>query len=198
MCSGDGATQRTPSPGGVPGTGASAISRRGQTDDVLVVLGSGDADYRGYALRALATERRVVLIDHSPMTWQRDVVDTIVDADPRRPHAVLDALRETGIAPAGLVTYDEFSVQSAAATAAALGLRFASPEAARRCRDKSDATGAARLRRALGTQRGRIRPGCCAGRCGRHRLPGRGQAGVVGRKHRCHPGRPPSAARGAV
>lgn len=109
------------------------------------MLGSGDEQYRDYALESLATGFPVLLVDLPSVTWPDRYGCRRVTGDPTDSAAVLDAVRRSGVAVAGVVTYHEFCVRSAAEVAEALGLRGNSPETAVRCRDKR------LMRRALAT-----------------------------------------------
>jgi hypothetical protein len=100
----------------------------------LVLLGSGDPDYRGYALESLAATYPVLLVDRGPFDWQRSYVDQVLDCPPEDVNAVLTLLR--GVEIGAVLTYDEFCVEAAADLAHRLGLRHNPPEVARRCRDK--------------------------------------------------------------
>jgi biotin carboxylase len=100
------------------------------------LLGAGDPFYREYALAALGESFDVVLVAAEMLEWARPYVHTMVVADPRDSRAALASLRSTGLPLAGVLTYDEFSVESAARVAAELGLPGLPPAVADRCRDK--------------------------------------------------------------
>lgn len=107
------------------------------TRGLCVLLGAGDPYYREYALTALGEFCDLVLVAPQEPEWATPHIHTLVLGDPRDPLATLAALRDSGpMGLAGVVTYDEFSVESAARVAAELGLRGSSPAAAARCRDK--------------------------------------------------------------
>jgi biotin carboxylase len=106
------------------------------TTHFCALLGAGDPLYREYALAALGEFCDVVLVAAETPEWARPYVHTMVAADPRDPRAALAALRGTGLPLAGVLTYDEFSVESAARVAAELGLPGSPPAVAQRCRDK--------------------------------------------------------------
>ncbi|HVE46065.1 MAG TPA: ATP-grasp domain-containing protein [Acidimicrobiales bacterium] len=110
-----------------------------QSDKVptLVLLGAGDPDYRGYALRALSQQYRVILIDQGPTDGQAAVVHRVLCVECHDPDAVLEALGSLELRVDGVLTYDEFCVEAAAEVAMRLGLPHNDPGAARRCRDKA-------------------------------------------------------------
>ena len=100
----------------------------------ILLIGSGDRQYREYVCASIAVEHRLVLLESSPASWQRPhVVDALQvrldDAD-----AVIEATKH--LAVDGVLTYDETRVQLAAEVAAELGVPHLSIDAAARCRDK--------------------------------------------------------------
>jgi hypothetical protein len=82
----------------------------------ILLIGSGDEQYREYVCESIARAHRLILLDSSPATWQRRYVADAVrvcldDAD-----AVLAAAREFDVD--GVLTYDETRVELAAQIAA--------------------------------------------------------------------------------
>lgn len=103
----------------------------------VVVVGSGAAPYRRYAMETLAAEHDVALVVTSEPTWQRPYVSDVAVVPPGDAAAVTDAVaRFTSGGDAGVLTWDELVVEETAHAAAALGLPGMSPAATAACRDK--------------------------------------------------------------
>ncbi|MFF3786388.1 acetyl-CoA carboxylase biotin carboxylase subunit family protein [Streptomyces sp. NPDC001933] len=114
---------------------------RSEPSPALLVIGSGDRDYRGYALQALAKQCRVILIDSTVPTWQRPYIAGHLVADLRDQEAVL-AAAETASANfrvEGVLTWHEFAAVHAATTARGLGVPGSEPAGVRACRNKAAA-----------------------------------------------------------
>lgn len=107
-----------------------------QPRERLLLLSSGDPDYRGYALRAMGQEFSLVLADKPPFEWQNEHVGTMLPVQPGDADAVLDAVGSLEGTVDGVFTYNEFCVEAAAAVGTRLGLRQNTTETARLCRDK--------------------------------------------------------------
>ncbi len=105
----------------------------------LVVVGSGAAPYRRYAMEALADRHRLGLVLTAPPTWQTAYADAVEVVPAGDAAAVARAVRRLA-GPVGeelgLLTWDELVVEECAAAAAALGLPAMSPDATALCRDK--------------------------------------------------------------
>jgi biotin carboxylase len=104
----------------------------------LLLLASGDEEYRGYMLKRLAESYTISLLSPDPLTWERSHI-----AD----YALIAADDEPGIFRqadslaarhrfAGVLTYHEPCVELAARIALHLGLPHCDPVAIGRCRDK--------------------------------------------------------------
>ena len=105
----------------------------------VLLLGTGDHAYRGYALAALAAARRVVVIDRAAPTRQqrRHIADHAV-ADLRDLPAMKKAAQALAVRHhvRGVLSWDEYSVVAAAEIARSLGMPGPDPEAVQAARDK--------------------------------------------------------------
>ena len=128
---------------------------------VVLVIGSGGRLYREYLLAAAAGRDRLWLLDGAPPTWQRPYAwrSTVVELldrarlVPDQQLTVETAQKIAAEVPvAGVFTYDETLVVTAAHVAEALGLRGLSIEGVENCRNKH------RTRKAL-TAAGLVQPG---------------------------------------
>ena len=106
--------------------------------ETLLILGSGARIYREYILRSLSTAYRLVIIQATPVSWQRDYSDTIIQLANMERETILSVVqqvaRERQIA--GVMTYDEGFVELTAFVAQELQLPGISTDCAQRCRDK--------------------------------------------------------------
>jgi len=101
----------------------------------LVVVGSGGRPFREYALKAMSRRADLLLLSSAELSWEKPYV-----ADFRRCRVDdVDTLVELthGLAPDGLLTYDERLVLTVAGAAARIGVAHTAPEAVRLCKDKS-------------------------------------------------------------
>jgi predicted ATP-grasp superfamily ATP-dependent carboligase len=101
----------------------------------LVLVGSGEAAFREYALRAISTKARIVLLLNAAPTWEARYSADFIVADLNDYDTVIDRLR--GIECDGVLTYDERFVELAAHLTTALRLPGPSPSAVRAAKDKS-------------------------------------------------------------
>jgi len=120
-------------------TSASSIKRNSPGSETLLLLGSGDHAYRGYALEALAARHRVLLLDYTAPTWQLPYLAGHAVADLRDPVAVRSAVEVLASRHPvhGVLTWDEFAAVNAAAVARSLGLPGPDPAAVAACRNKA-------------------------------------------------------------
>ena len=100
----------------------------------ILLIGSGDRQYREYVCASIARTHRLILLETSPAAWQRRYVADAVRVNLDDAGAVLAAARELELD--GVLTYDETRVQLAAEIAAELGIPHLAAGAAARCRDK--------------------------------------------------------------
>lgn len=105
---------------------------------VLVVLASGQAEYRQYMLERMSRRYDIVLLTPEPATWELPfIVENTVVATDDRPAALSAALalaqRHQVV---GVLTYHEPCVELAALMAESLGLPHCDTRATARCRDK--------------------------------------------------------------
>jgi carbamoylphosphate synthase large subunit len=105
---------------------------------VLLVLASGDAEYREYVMRHLSIRYRLILLSPYPPTWERPYIIDHVQINPAdADDVIMTAVKVSGRAPvAGAVTYHEPCVGLVAVIAEKLGLPHCDPRAAGLCRDK--------------------------------------------------------------
>jgi biotin carboxylase len=110
----------------------------GKHAKAVLVLSSGKQAYREYALSAIGSKYPVTLLESSEPTWQKQYITDHIIVDLSSPSAIIDAVRSRGGRErfAGVVTYHEFLVESAAMLAADLGWPSNDVACARRCRDK--------------------------------------------------------------
>lgn len=105
---------------------------------ILLLIGSGEQLYREYTLCSAAERYSLVLLQEKPITWQKQyLLDSAqVPMDDRA--TVLAAARSLAeqYPFAGLLTYEELSVELASAIAAELHLPYNDTACAHRCRDK--------------------------------------------------------------
>ena len=114
-----------------------------KAEQPLLVIGSGEQNYRDYALAAMAERAPLVLLDARPPTWQRRYVESWRLIEPLTMDGILAAgcaaaqdaaARSTPVA--GVATYDERYVEPAALLAEKLGLPGPGVAAVRACKDK--------------------------------------------------------------
>jgi biotin carboxylase len=105
----------------------------------VVVVGSGGRTYREYAFASLADRCEAYLVEATEPTWQLDYLagyhvaaDAGVAAMTR---AVAECITQTA-GRAGVLTWDEPSLEVTSEVARRLGLPHMSPAAVRNCRDK--------------------------------------------------------------
>ncbi len=124
---------------------------------VLLLIGSGDRRYREYILAAVARRYRLWLLDADEPTWQSAYVERSTVVDQRNFAALLHAAGPVASAypVAGVFSYDESMVHSAALLAEALGLPGSPPETVLACRDKATTR---RILTAAGVPQPRCRP----------------------------------------
>jgi biotin carboxylase len=106
--------------------------------DPLLIISGGTQLYREYALRALAADYSIVLLDHRPNTWQAPYLHDFAQVpliDKEAVITVAAALKER-YSFRGVVTYDEAFVEETAMVAEYLGLPTNSFETVHHCRDK--------------------------------------------------------------
>jgi ATP-grasp domain len=110
----------------------------------LLVLGSGEAEYREYVLQHLSMRYKLILLSQHPASWEWRYIVDHVEIDPADAPAVMTAATEiAGRWPvAGVLTYHEPCVELAAAIGEKLGLPHCNPRAASLCRDKHAARNA--------------------------------------------------------
>jgi biotin carboxylase len=101
----------------------------------LFVLGSGGRVFREYALRAIAQQADIILINDAEPTWERAYLADWAPADLTDHQAVLAAIG--GIAADGLLTYDERYVELAALLGEERGFIGPSRAAVHAAKDKT-------------------------------------------------------------
>ena len=113
---------------------------------VLIVVGGGRAEYRGYILEAISRKYALVLLSPREPTWERPYIVDHVPVGAGEEHRILDAAVAVArrYPVVGAVTYHEACVELVARIGAALGVPHCAPEAAARCRDKHAAREAMR------------------------------------------------------
>ncbi len=108
---------------------------------LLLVIGTGDRNYREYLLKSISPHYRVHLVVGGAPSWELpyitgctvlDLADTI-GAQPMISAALELAAREP---ISGVLSWDEARVLQSAKVAAALGLPGGDPDMVMRCRDK--------------------------------------------------------------
>ena len=104
------------------------------TSDFLFLDPGADATRRDIYDRGRAVGMRVVLVSRA-LTWERDLVDDWIEADPTNPDDVMAkvAARST---PAGVVNCSESCLETAAQLASSYSLPGPRVVTAHRCRDK--------------------------------------------------------------
>lgn len=104
----------------------------------LLIVSSGNRIYREYALRSIATHYDLVLLHDEPLTWQEPYLIDFDQIDITDKEQVVAAARAMARRHqiAGILTYDEPSLEVTAAVAENLQLRHHRPASARLCRDK--------------------------------------------------------------
>lgn len=118
----------------------------GTGDGVVLLIGSGMQPYREYLLQGLARQSALWLIGEEPVTWQAPYIvgySAVGALDTGRPvfdqHGFVEAARAVAAERkvAGVVTYDELLVTSAARVAESIGVRGLTVAGAENCRDKA-------------------------------------------------------------
>jgi biotin carboxylase len=109
------------------------------TSPLLVVVGGTDPVYRGYCLEHVAAGYDVALIDAKPPSRQQHLVVDHEVADPHDPAAVVAAGQALAARHpvAGVLTWDEYNLLSAATLAALLNLPGTAPAAILAARNKA-------------------------------------------------------------
>ncbi|MEV4947719.1 ATP-grasp domain-containing protein [Streptomyces sp. NPDC053755] len=112
---------------------------------VLLLMGSGDRRYREYIVAAVSRHFRLWLLDAHEPSWQLPYVEGTSLLDTRNVDELLAEAEKVmrRLPVAGVFTYDESLVHTAARLAESLGLPGSAPDAVLACRDK--ATTRARL-----------------------------------------------------
>lgn len=113
------------------------------------MVGSGDRRYREYLIAGLSRRYRLWLLDSVAPTWQKPYIVGSSLVDTRDTIALVRAAAKIPAQHgrlAGMLSYDEWSVEATAEAADRLGLTTSAPAAITACRDK--ATTRARLRAA--------------------------------------------------
>lgn len=115
---------------------------------VILVLGSGQREYREYMLKRISERYGVVVFSGEAPTWEQEYIVDHTVIDPRDSPAIVEAARLLArrCYVVGVLTYHEPCVELAAIIGAMLGVPHCRRDAARRCRDKHAARDA--LRRA--------------------------------------------------
>jgi biotin carboxylase len=105
---------------------------------LLLVVGGGRSEYRGYILEWISRRYDLVLLSPQEPTWERPlIVDYLpigAGEDRRIQEVAAEAARKYPVA--GVVTFHEACVELVALIGAALGVPHCAPTAAARCRDK--------------------------------------------------------------
>ncbi|MCD0453395.1 ATP-grasp domain-containing protein [Actinocorallia sp. API 0066] len=106
---------------------------------LLLIVITGQREYREYLLRSIATEYRIHLVTPVEPTWEKPYLDgaTVVpDTGADQVVAAAKALAATADV-AGVLSWHEEHIVQAALAAEALNLPGTPADAVRRCRDKS-------------------------------------------------------------
>jgi biotin carboxylase len=108
---------------------------------LLLLIGTGDRNYRDYLLRSIQTRYRVHLLVGTEPSWERQYVTgwTVLDMKDTigADHMIEAARAVTAREPlSGVLAWDEARILQAAKVAAALGLPAGDPDMVMRCRDK--------------------------------------------------------------
>jgi biotin carboxylase len=101
----------------------------------LLLVGSGEEAFRGYALRAVSSRASVVLLVNRPASWERAYTERIEVVDFDNYDVLLSIARRSSAD--GILTYDERFVELTARLAADLRLPYADVDSVRLCKDKS-------------------------------------------------------------
>lgn len=111
----------------------------GDRQESLIVVGSGKAAFREYALAAMAAKSRIVLIDFQEPTWARQYIHAFHLIEPPvsrdRMGEIMRQVAHQERAT-GIITYDERYVVEVARLADELGLPGGGLQAVVACRDK--------------------------------------------------------------
>jgi len=121
-----------------PVTDTSADQR---TDDILLVVGGGQPEYRWWDLDQLRSRYQLKLISARESTWERSYFTQIELADPHDEKAMTAAaerIMRNGPVK-GVLSYHEPAIEAAAELAGRLGRSALPAAAARLCRDKHEA-----------------------------------------------------------
>ncbi len=104
----------------------------------LMVVGSGDAGYREYAMAAMAAHAPLVLLDRREPTWQQRHLRDFQLVEQAGLTGLLDAARDYASRHelGGVATYDERFVEPVAQLAEEFGLPGSGRTAVRACKDK--------------------------------------------------------------
>lgn len=106
----------------------------------LLVIGSGQETYRGYALRAMKkVVPRIILLTDTDPTWEQSCVSRVVVADLDEPEAAVERMAHVHAEDpfGGIFTYVETRVELAALIAERLELPYFSRDEARALRNKA-------------------------------------------------------------
>jgi biotin carboxylase len=120
---------------------------------LVVLVGTGSRTYREYLLRAAAAEFDLWLLSDRELGWEARYLAGHHRVDTADVAAMVDATK--GLAPDGVLTWDDTRVVPAAGLATALGLPTSPPGALLACRDKHltraalDSAGVAQARSVL-------------------------------------------------
>jgi biotin carboxylase len=102
----------------------------------LLLIGSGEAAFREYALRSVARKADVVLVNKSAPTWEAPYCADSIVLDLNDFPAAIQRLRTCTVD--GVLTYDERYVELSAQLTELLGLPGPSTAAVRAVKDKSE------------------------------------------------------------
>ncbi|MEV6199684.1 ATP-grasp domain-containing protein [Streptomyces sp. NPDC051771] len=118
---------------------AEDATRRRTGDAPVLLIGSGSRGWREYLLRAMSRSSEVWLFDSREVTWEAPYLVGSTRVDALDVEAALEAAAELDrrVGIAGVLSYDEFLVPTAAAVAASLGLPGGGVDAVQACRDKN-------------------------------------------------------------
>jgi hypothetical protein len=108
-------------------------------DEVLLLAGSGDEQYRGYLVASAAHRCRLWLVDSEQPTWQRAYISGATTVDVFDPAALVAAVLDLSrtVTVLGILCYHEGVILAAAHAAAALGVPGMGVDAVHNCRDKA-------------------------------------------------------------
>lgn len=109
-----------------------------RTKDLLLVIATGTQRYREYLLDAISARFRIHLLNCGDPAWERRYISGATVLPSMDTGQLVAAARNLAAAQpvAGVLTWDEALIVSAARVAEELGLPGAGPEAVQRCRDK--------------------------------------------------------------